>query len=96
MKREQWEETNDSSDEFYSNEVLAGGLWTRIEMEQIRAGDWFRYDVPRDHEFFGLMFQAADDAFSDRTGVHVKAAKVEPDRSRIRTGKASDRSCVQV
>ncbi|HEM7873848.1 TPA: hypothetical protein U2L31_000159 [Burkholderia contaminans] len=83
MKREQWEDANNSSDEFYSIEVSMGGLWTRIEMERIRAGDWFRYDVPRHHEFFGLMFRAAGDAFNDRTGVHVKAAKVEPDRSRI-------------
>ncbi|CAB3754521.1 hypothetical protein B7G54_11975 [Burkholderia puraquae] len=88
MKREQWEEAGNSSDEFYSIEVLVGGLWTRIEMERIHTGDWFRYDVPREHEFFGLMFQAAGDAFEDHTGVHVKAAKVEPDRSRIKVGKA--------
>ncbi|MBR8000353.1 hypothetical protein [Burkholderia vietnamiensis] len=84
MKREQWEETGNSSEEFYSIEVSMGGLWTRIEMEQIRAGDWFRYDVPHDHEYYGLMFRAAGDAFEGRAGVQVKAAKVEPDRSRIR------------
>jgi hypothetical protein len=86
MKREQWEETDNSSDEFYSFEVSMGGFWTLVEMEQIRAGDWFRYHVPREHEFFGLMFQAAGDAFEEpkNSGEYrIKAAKVEPDRSRI-------------
>ncbi|WP_175906296.1 hypothetical protein [Burkholderia seminalis] len=83
MKREQWEETGNSSDDFYPMEVSMGGFWTRVEMEQIRAGDWFRYDVPRDHEFFGLMFQAAGDAFESSSEVRVRAAKVEPDRTRV-------------
>lgn len=83
MKREQWEEASNSSDEFFSIEVSTSGLWMRTEMERIRAGDWFRYDVPRDHEYYGLMFCAAGDAFEGRAGVQVKAAKVEPDRTRI-------------
>ncbi|VWC95693.1 hypothetical protein BLA39750_02206 [Burkholderia lata] len=71
----------------HSFEVLKDGQWQHAGMGEIRKGDWFRYIVGRDHEQFGLMFEAADDAYDDpddEDSYCVRAARVKVDETRLK------------
>lgn len=70
-----------------SFEVLKSGTWQFAAMGDIRKGDWFRYIVGSEHEQFGLMYQAADDASTDpddEDSYCVRAASVKVDESRLK------------